>query len=173
MYRLGAYLSMRTVDRAPPMIAAPPSEEAPMSMTGLKTIDETVHVTNAWLHEITSRMGWDDRQKGYRLLRVFFHTLRDRLPVNSAAQLAAQLPMLLRGLYFEGWRPSRTPTKQRTADAFLADMRHAFEGDRDFNAEAAFQEAVSVLRLHISAGELEDIRSVLPGELKTLWDGAA
>ncbi len=55
-----------------------------MTMTGLPVFDETIHITNTWLHEITSRLGWDDRQKGYRLLRVCLHAIRDRLPVDRS-----------------------------------------------------------------------------------------
>lgn len=141
-----------------------------MTMTGLSVFDETVHASNTWLHEITSRLGWNDRQKGYRVLRASLHALRDRMPINEAAQLSAQLPMLLRGVFFEGWRPSATPTKVRSRDEFLSGLRQAFSHDQDFEAEAAFREVISVMRFHISAGEMEDIRRAMPDEIKTLWD---
>ena len=141
-----------------------------MTMTGLTVFDETVHATNTWLHEITSRLGWDDRQKGYRLLRASLHALRDRMPVTEAAQFSAQLPILLRGVFFEGWRPSATPNKVRSKDEFLAGLRSAFSRDRDFDAEAAFREVISVMKFHISAGEIEDVRRAMPEEIKALWD---
>jgi uncharacterized protein (DUF2267 family) len=141
-----------------------------MTMTGLSVFDETVHASNTWLHEITSRLGWDDRQKGYRVLRASLHALRDRMPINEAAQLSAQLPMLLRGVFFEGWRPSATPTKVRSRDEFLSGLCQAFSRDEDFDAEAAFREVVSVMKFHISAGEMENIRRAMPDEIKTLWD---
>ena len=141
-----------------------------MSMTGLSVFDETVHITNTWLHEITSRLGWDDRQKGYRVLRASLHALRDRMPVTEAAQFSAQLPMLLRGVFYEGWRPAVTPTKVRSKDEFLAGLRSAFSADPDFDAEAAFREVISVMKFHISAGEIEHMRRTMPAELQTLWE---
>jgi len=141
-----------------------------MTMTGLPVFDETVHITNTWLHEITSRLGWDDRQKGYRVLRASLHALRDRMPVTEAAQFSAQLPILLRGIFFEGWRPSVKPAKVRSVDEFLSDLRSAFSEDSDFDAEAAFREVISVMKLHISAGEIEDVRRTMPKELKVLWE---
>ncbi len=140
-----------------------------MSMTGLPVFDDTVHTSNTWLHEITSRMGWDDRQKGYRLLRASFHALRDRLSPTSAASLSAQLPMLLRGLFFEGWRPSETPQKTRTIEAFLEPVRSAFENDPDFDPAAGFSEVIAVMKLHVSAGEIEELRTVMPEAIKPLW----
>ena len=141
-----------------------------MSATGLPVFDETLHATNTWLHEITARMGWEDRHKSYRLLRVSLHSLRDRLPVASAAKLAAQLPMLVRGMFYEGWRPSDVPKKIRSRDEFLADVRAAFSEDPAFDAEAAFREVVAVMRMHISEGEMEILRNAMPSQIRTLWD---
>jgi uncharacterized protein (DUF2267 family) len=140
-----------------------------MSTTGLRVFDETLHATNTWLHEITSRMGWDDREKGYRLLRLSLHAIRDRLPVVEAAHLSAQLPLLLRGVFFESWRPSQVPVQVHEVEEFLAPLRKGFASERDFDAEAAFREVVDVMRMHVSAGELEDVRRVMPDELKRLW----
>jgi uncharacterized protein (DUF2267 family) len=141
-----------------------------MSTTGLPVFDKTVHATNTWLHEITSRLGWDDRKKGYRLLQASLHALRDQMPVTEAAKFSAQLPILLRGVFFEGWRPSATPTKVRSKDEFLAGLRSAFSRDRGFDAEAAFREVISVMKFHISAGEIEDVRRTMPKEIKELLD---
>jgi uncharacterized protein (DUF2267 family) len=141
-----------------------------MTMTGLPVFDETVHATNTWLHEITSRLGWDDRQKGYRLLRASLHALRDRLPVVEAAQFSAQLPMLIRGIFYEGWRPAQTHGKARTIDEFLAGLRAAFSDDPEFDAEAAFREMINVIRMHVSAGEVEDMRRTMPEDIKPLWE---
>ncbi|RKZ33892.1 MAG: hypothetical protein DRQ37_08340, partial [Gammaproteobacteria bacterium] len=102
-----------------------------MTMTGLRVFDETVHATNTWLHEITSRLGWDDRRKGYRALRASLHALRDRMPVTEAAHISAQLPLLLRGTFYEGWRPSATPTKARTVEASLSGLRLMADGLAD------------------------------------------
>ena len=140
-----------------------------MSNTGLRVFDETLHATNTWLHEITSRMGWEDREKGYRLLRVCLHAIRDRMPVGEAAHLSAHLPLLLRGVFFESWRPSQVPVLVHEVEEFLAALRKGFASERDFDAEAAFREVVDVMRMHVSAGELEDVRRVMPDELKRLW----
>lgn len=141
-----------------------------MSTTGLPIFDETVHATNTWLHEITSRLGWQDRHRGYRLLRVCLHTLRDRLPATAAANLAAQLPMLLRGVFYEGWRPATVPRRVGSLDEFLAETRAVFSADSDFDAEIAFREVISVMRLHISEGEMEDVRRAMPASVKALWE---
>ena len=140
-----------------------------MTMTGLRTFDETLHATNTWLHEITARMGWDDKQKAYRLLRVCLHALRDRLPIGETAQFSAQLPILVRGVFFEGWRPSMVPLKTRTIDEFLTPIRDAFSNEPDFDAEAAFREFVDVMKMHVSAGEVEDVRRAMPEGLKGLF----
>jgi uncharacterized protein (DUF2267 family) len=76
------------------------------TMTGLEVFNTTVHKTYIWLNDIMQELAWEDRYKAYLGLRTTLHALRDRLTVEEAAQLAAQLPMLIRGLYYEGWEPT-------------------------------------------------------------------
>jgi uncharacterized protein (DUF2267 family) len=45
--------------------------------------------------------------------------LRDRLPPEVAIKLAAQLPLLLRGIYYEGWHAAGTPTRERHIEDFI------------------------------------------------------
>jgi len=63
--------------------------------------------------------GTQDKRYAYRALRAVMHAIRDRLTVDETAQLAAQLPELIRGIYYEGWDPSRTPASYHDSKSFL------------------------------------------------------
>jgi len=87
-----------------------------MSQTGLSAFDSTIQTTNVWLNEITERMGWrEDKHRGYHALRAVLHALRDQLPVEHVAALGAQLPLLVRGIYYDGWHPAGKPLKDAKA----------------------------------------------------------
>jgi uncharacterized protein (DUF2267 family) len=131
-------------------------------------IDRTVQQTNAWLEELASRLEADDRRAAYRVLRAYLHALRDRLTVDEAAQLGAQLPLLIRGIYYEGWNPSKTPVKYHHIDEFLGRVRDEAELAGETSASYAVSVAAEVLREHVSAGEIDDIRAQLPEELQPI-----
>ena len=141
-----------------------------MTMTGLPVFDETLHVTNTWLHELEARCGLRDRQQSYRLLRACLHTLRDHLSVEVSANLSAQLPILIRGIYYEAWQPTQVPKRSRSLDDFLSVVARAFREDADFDASAGFQEFVSVMRRHISPGEMTILQNLMPDLIKPLWE---
>ena len=115
------------------------------------------------------RMAWHDRQKAYHALRAVLHALRDRLSVEKAASLSAQLPMLMRGFYFEGWHPSDKPLKERKKAEFLTHIRSAFAGDLSVDPEQVVQAAFSVIAKHVTAGEVDGIKCVLPEEIRSMW----
>jgi uncharacterized protein (DUF2267 family) len=138
-------------------------------MTGLEVFDTTVHKTHIWLNDIMQELGWDDRYKAYLGLRTTLHALRDRFTVEETAQLAAQLPMLIRGLYYEGWDPTGKPQKVRHKEAFLAPIREHFRNDPRVHAEQVARAVLKVLTQHVSEGEITDVKQLLPAELRELW----
>ena len=140
-----------------------------MSMTGLDVFDRTIHKTNNWLNELMEALGWHDRHKAYLALRVTLHALRDRLTVEEVAQLGAQLPMLIRGFYYEGWDPTGKPLKERHKEEFLARIAEQFSGDDQADAEQVARAVFSVLSDRVTEGEIEDVKHVLPAELRDLW----
>lgn len=138
-----------------------------MSLTGLDTFDATVHKTNAWLKQVMVNLGVDDRRVAYRGTRAALHALRDRLTVEEIAQLGAQLPMLMRGFYYEGWDPTWVPTKIRQPEAFLARMAQeltADDPDPDVVARAVF----TMLQQRVAEGEMEDVLHVIPRDIREL-----
>ena len=137
-----------------------------MSMTGLEAFDRTVHRTNEWVHELMDELAWRDKHKAYIAMKATLHALRDRLTVDAAAQLAAQLPMLVRGFYYEGWDPSDKPLKERHKREFLARIAREFA---DYDSEAVARAVFRVLLRHVSEGELAAVKHLMPAELEELW----
>jgi uncharacterized protein (DUF2267 family) len=142
-----------------------------MAMTGIAAFDRTVQKTNEWLNELTAFHDGLDREKAYLVLRASLHALRDRLTPEEAAQLGAQLPMLIRGFYYEGWRPTGKPVKQRHKEEFLAQLEKALDGYGLGRAEDIARIVFRLLDRRISAGEMEDVRQGLPREIRDLFNG--
>jgi len=129
----------------------------------------TLQSTHLWLKDLMAELGWDDERKAYLALKAALHTLRDRLTVQEAAHLGAQLPMLLRGVYYEGWSPAGKPVKERHKEAFVAHIKDYLKKEETVNLEQIVRAVFRVLAKHIAAGEIEDIKHILPPELRELW----
>jgi uncharacterized protein (DUF2267 family) len=140
-----------------------------MSTHGLETIDHTVQLTHLWINELNEQLGWDDKARASRLLRTVLQALRDWLPVDESANLAAQLPALLRGVYYEHWRPATTPVQQRSKADFLDRVDQAFAKDPVVFPEEAVSIAFRFLSSKVSAGEIDDVYRALPADLRALW----
>jgi uncharacterized protein (DUF2267 family) len=140
-----------------------------MSAVGLESIDHTVQLTHIWIDELDWRMAWNNKGRTYQLLKSVLQAVRDWLPTNESANFAAQLPTLLRGVYYEHWRPSTTPAKRRHKAEFLTQVSRTFTGDMEMQIEAAVAIVMGFLSSKISAGEIEDVRRSLPADLRALW----
>lgn len=140
-----------------------------MSAVGLESIDHTVQLTHIWINDLDERLDWNNKARSYRLLKAVFHAVRDWLQINEAVDLAAQLPTLLRGAYYEKWRPAATPAKPRGKDHFLSRVEDAFESDPVNDMEAAVAAVFDLLTARISRGEVDDVRQALPEDIRKLW----
>jgi uncharacterized protein (DUF2267 family) len=137
--------------------------------TGLDTFDKTVQESNLWLKDIMDRLETEDRHHAYSTLRAVLHALRDRIGAESAAHLGAQLPMLLRGLYYEGWDPTDKPTKERHEDAFLAHVARELSRAEEGEVEQGTLAVLDVLSKHIDRGAAVKIAGMFPQELRQFW----
>ncbi|MCW2864221.1 MAG: hypothetical protein JWP48_5929 [Actinoallomurus sp.] len=141
-----------------------------MTKTGYRSFDTTVDKTNRILRHIEEAYGWpkERRNQSYNALRAVLHALRDRLTVDEAAHFAAQLPMLVRGLYYEGWDPSRVPKKMHRDD-FLNQIRKEMPPyEIKGGLEGLVHTVAHALRLYITDGEWEDIKVEMPEDLAAM-----
>jgi uncharacterized protein (DUF2267 family) len=139
-----------------------------MSRTGVDSLDRSIDTTNQWLADVADCFDTQDRRMAYRVTRSWMHTLRDRLPVPVAAHLAAQLPELLRGVFYEGWNPSKVPVKYGR-DEYLA----RFAKDAQVNtaqAKESGQRVTTALRRHLSPGIVNEAFGVLPADIRDLLE---
>jgi uncharacterized protein (DUF2267 family) len=142
-----------------------------MPFTGVSSLDASIDRANTWLTDIDAGFGTSDRRLAYRVLRAWLHCLRDRLTVEMAAHFAAQLPELLRGVFFDGWSPDRVPQKYDRAEYLTRFAREARVRDSDVAKSARIVTAVA--QRHLSAGLMTHALGLLPADLQELLDPAA
>jgi uncharacterized protein (DUF2267 family) len=127
---------------------------------------EAIGQAHAWVAQIADSLD-DDKDSAYRALRATMQALRDRVTVETAAHLSAQLPLLIRGIFFEGWDPSDVPVKMH-ADDFIARVRHDAVLDTDDQAKEAIRAVVEVMWKHLTPGALEHLGAQLPVDMQPL-----
>jgi uncharacterized protein (DUF2267 family) len=141
-----------------------------MPTTHVDAIERSVQKTNQWLHELAADLDTDERT-AWRVLRAYLQVLRDRLTMAEAAHLAAQLPHLLRGVFYEGFDPGHQPEKIRDREAFLARLADRAQLSDTGEAAVACVAVTRLLRRHITAGELDDVLSQLPAGIREVLEG--
>jgi uncharacterized protein (DUF2267 family) len=135
--------------------------------TGVRTFDQSLETTREWLQAVQEQMGLDDEQRAFRVMRAVLQTLRDRLTVEEAAKFAAQLPMLLQGVYYHGWTPTGKPLKIRSRQEFLDRVAEGLM--RQHDPEEACRTVFRVLEERMPGGVIEDVKSILPESIRDLW----
>lgn len=139
-----------------------------MSSTGLDVVDKTLQTTHIWLDEIMAEIG-PDRQLAWHALGGVLRSLRDRLPVDVSAHLGAQLPLLVRGAYYDQWRPAVQPRRERSQAAFLTHVADDLAGTRPVDVADAARAVFGVLQRHITAGQINKVKQSLPEDVRTPW----
>jgi len=139
-----------------------------VSATGLEVFDRTLQTTNIWLDEVMEAVG-PDRRLAWHVLGAVLRTLRDRLPSPLAAHLGEQLPLLVRGVYYEHFEPGHAPLPLYTEDEFLAHVDAECGSARPINLRRAVPIILRVLDEHTSPGLTKKLRHALPRHVRTLW----
>jgi len=132
-------------------------------------LDASLQKTSLWLDELGRSLGWTEREKAYAALRAVLHALRDRLIVDEAFDLAAELPLVLRGMYFEGWERRRAPGGERTKEDFLARVSERLMPGRNVDPESVTRAVFDLIARHVSGGETSHIVAMLPEPVRELW----
>jgi uncharacterized protein (DUF2267 family) len=137
-------------------------------MTLPSTVSHAVQQTQEWLKELRDNGDLANENEAYSVLRAVLHQLRDRLTVEETVDLSAQLPLIVRGIYFEGWQPSHVPEKVRTKKKFLDGVTVKLQPHRN-PPERVVRDVFALLAHHCGPGEIANVIAQLPGELKELW----
>lgn len=138
-------------------------------MKGLGIFDKTEQKTAHWIEGVAKNMGSTDMERSYHVLRSVLHAVRDRLPPNEAVDLGAQMPMLVRGFYYEGWHPADKPERYRHKQDFLAHIADDVPSLDPAQRERAATAVFSMLSEELAGGELDHVRQSLPEEVRDLW----
>jgi uncharacterized protein (DUF2267 family) len=140
-----------------------------MSANGLEVFDKTLQTTHIWLKEIMENLGVE-RPAAWKVLGVVLHKLRDRLPVGTSAHLGAELPLLVRGLYYDQYQPARQPSACRNMDEFCAEVREWLADTRPVDPHQAVRSVFMALSRHVPEGQIRNVQDALPQDIRRWWE---
>lgn len=139
-----------------------------MSTTILPLFDKSLQATAIWLGEIQSEIG-PDRAFAWRVLSVVLQNLRDVLPLELTAHFGAQLPMIVRGTFYDRFDPTGLPRPVHNADDFLKSVADGLQGGRGVDPKLAVQAVFGVLERHLSRGQIDKVVRSLPQGIRAMW----
>ena len=139
-------------------------------MTKAAVIATSVQKTHEWLHEIEDELHFENEAAAYAALRATLHAVRDRLPVELVAHFGAELPMLVRGIYYDGWHPSAAGLKAAHSEDFCDSIRRELQGHEELqHVDQVAHAVVRVLDQRLEAGQIRHVVEALPEKTRRFW----
>lgn len=136
--------------------------------TGPTVFDRTLQQTNIWLGEIGNNLEVN-RHVAWHVLCAVLRTLRDRLPLELSVHFSAELPLLVRGAFFDQWRPAVQDLKVRSLTAFLERIDDELYGTMPVDPEDAAVAVFETINAHMDPGQVEKVRHALPAPIREIW----
>lgn len=145
-----------------------------MTTTHIAGLDRSIHKTNVWLDELAQQFGGaEHREKAYVALRSVLHAIRDRLMPEESAHFASHFPLLVAGVYYDGYKPGRRPEKPRSKEVFLQQIEEAFGPESNVDPRMAIEAVFVLLWTHLPEGQMDHVTRTLPSGIADLLTAAA
>ncbi len=138
-----------------------------MNIMNIQSFARSKETTEQWLRDLQKHLNLRDEEEAFVVLRAVLHTLRDRLSVNEAVDFGAQLPLLIAGVYYNGWSPNKKPVRIKSKDEFINRISQTLPQGQD--PLEATKATLDVLKHQVTEGEMSDVRSEMPKEIEELW----
>ncbi len=134
----------------------------------VSVFERSLEKSQEWMSELHEEIHWVSGDSVYHLFRAVLQTLRDQLSIDEAAHLSAQLPLLLRGSFYECWDPQSLAPKGLGKDDFLDAVKAKMGpiSNTRYDFEKAVLSCLLYLKKHVSPGEMDDVISALKPTLR-------
>jgi len=142
-------------------------------MSKATVLETSLHLTHEWLRDVEQELQFDSEQASYAAPRATLHAVRDRLPVELVAHFGAELPMLIRGMYYEGWHPSSARLKEAHATDFYDSVRRELRGHEELqNIDQVTRVVLRIIDQRLEPGQIAHVIEALPEKTRRLWRDA-
>ena len=142
-------------------------------MTRRSPFDAAIEDGHIWLNATAETLHLDDSRLAYPALRAGLHALRDRLPPEAAVHLSGQLPLIVRGLFFEGWKMAGKPTPDNTVEEFCERLGQDLPPNYQRNPKMVTEAVFAVVWRQLDPGESAKVIDQMPKGLRQLWPSIA
>ncbi|HEV7368217.1 DUF2267 domain-containing protein [Arenibaculum sp.] len=142
-----------------------------MSQNRPEVLSRSVQETDTWLKELADELRVENANQAYGALRAVLHAVRDRLPVDMSAHLAAQFPVMVAGIYYDGWKPAAVPNGIRSSGEFIENVRDRSRGHEELDPAFSIQCVFRLIERKVEPGQIRKLVDQLPEDLRELWPG--
>jgi len=143
-----------------------------MSSTKVTNLDRSIQSTIEWLRDIQEELKWPSEERIYAATKAMLSTLRDRMTVDEVFHLSAQFPLLLKGIFFDGYDPTGKPIDIDNREEFFDIIQNRFEKKSGIDGEVITRAVLRVLYSRVGAGEMDDIKDSMPDDIRGLFIAA-
>jgi uncharacterized protein (DUF2267 family) len=146
------------------------SRQISRSKNHVSLFQKTLQKSEVWVAEMHTELEWMSADDVYHLLRATLQALRDQLSLSEAAHFSAQLPLLLRGTFYESWDPmGKAQANSKREFLELVRQKMGPQGQLNFDLELGVSVTLRTLSKHISPGEVQDVLSAFEPSLKEFF----